>query len=72
VAWGELLRAGKKLRVDLSFNYLETGQPPPTSSRKGDKRGILSTTQQMLTERATQLDAEEEIFWTTVDLARRL
>jgi hypothetical protein len=24
VAWGELFRAGKKLRVDLSFNYLET------------------------------------------------
>ncbi|KAI9778682.1 MAG: hypothetical protein M1839_007913 [Geoglossum umbratile] len=60
VAWGELFRAGKKLRVDLSFNYLETGQPPPTSSRRGDKRGISSTTQQMLTERATQLDAEEE------------
>jgi hypothetical protein len=25
-AWGELFRIGKKLRVDLSFNYLETGQ----------------------------------------------
>jgi hypothetical protein len=59
VAWGELFRAGKKLRVDISFNYLETGQPLP-ASRKGDKRGFSSATQQMLTERATQLDAEGE------------
>jgi hypothetical protein len=28
VTWGELFRAGKKLRVDLSFNYLEAGQQP--------------------------------------------
>ena len=60
MAWGELFRAGKKIRVDLSFNYLETGQQLPASSRKGDKRGFSSTAQQMLTERATQLDAEEE------------
>jgi hypothetical protein len=60
VVWGELFRASKKLRVDLSFNYLETGQPLPASSKKGDKRGFSSTTQQMLTKRATQLDAEEE------------
>ena len=57
-AWGELFRAGKKLRVDLSFNYLETGQQPTT--RKGDKRGLTSATQQMLGERAMQIDAEEE------------
>jgi hypothetical protein len=47
-AWGEPFRAGKKLRVDLSFNYLETGQQPATSSRKGDKRSFASATQQML------------------------
>jgi hypothetical protein len=58
VAWGELFRAGKKLRVDISFNYLETGQPLP-ASRKRDKRGFSSATQRMLTERSTQL-AEEE------------
>lgn len=52
VAWGELFRAGKRLRVDLSFNYLETGEPLPASSRKGDKRGFSSATQQMRTERA--------------------
>ncbi|PSN61086.1 hypothetical protein BS50DRAFT_535093, partial [Corynespora cassiicola Philippines] len=25
--WGELFRAGKKLRVNLSFNYVDMGQP---------------------------------------------
>jgi hypothetical protein len=57
-AWSELFRAGKKLRVDLSFNYLETGQQSTT--RKGDKRSFTSATQQMLGERAMQIDAEEE------------
>ena len=58
VAWGELFRAGKKLRVDLSFNYLEAGQQLAT--RKGDKRSSTSATQQMLGERAMQVDAEEQ------------
>jgi len=44
VVWGELFRASKKLRVDISFNYLETGQQLP-ASRKGDKRGFSSATQ---------------------------
>lgn len=61
LAWGELFRAGKKLRVDLCFNYLEVGQQLPTSSKRVDKRGIGSATQQMLAERASQLDAEEEV-----------
>jgi hypothetical protein len=60
VVSGELFRAGKKLRLNLSFNYVETSQPSAISSRKADKRGASSTTQQMLTERAAQLDAEEE------------
>ena len=60
IAWGELFRAGKKLRVDLSFNYLETGQQLAASSRKGDKQSSTSATQQMLGERAMQIDAEEE------------
>lgn len=36
LAWGELLRAGKKLRVDLSFNYLESG--PQVSQQLLEKR----------------------------------
>lgn len=59
VVWGELFRAGKKLRIDLSFNYIEASQSSTITSRKGDKRGASSVTQKMLTERATQLDAEE-------------
>jgi hypothetical protein len=59
VAWGELFRAGKKLRVDLSFNYVETGQQSARfSSRKRDKRGSSLITDRMLTERVTQLDIE--------------
>jgi hypothetical protein len=58
LSWGELFRAGKRLRVDLSFNYLEVGQQPPASARRVGTRGN-SATQQMLAERATQLEAEE-------------
>jgi hypothetical protein len=59
VAWGELFRAGKKLRLDISFNYIETGQLQTSSVRRDDKRSRSSATQQMRTERYTQLDAEE-------------
>jgi hypothetical protein len=53
VAWGELYRVGKRLRLNLTFNYVDTSQSSTTS----DKRG--STTRQMLTEGAAQLDAEQ-------------
>jgi hypothetical protein len=58
LVWGELFRAGKKLRVDLSFNYLDHSSSSNTSMR-GSKRGS-SATQQMLSERAAQLDPEAE------------
>jgi hypothetical protein len=57
--WSESFRAGKKLRVDVSFNYVEIGQPAPVASKRGGKRGYSSCTQQMLTERDFQVDAEE-------------
>lgn len=60
LAWGELFRAGKKLRINLSFNYLEVGQQMPTTLRRAGKRGHPSATQRMLTERALQLDTEEQ------------
>jgi hypothetical protein len=50
LSWGELLRAGKRLRVDISFNYVETEAALPA-------RG--SATQRMLAERCARLDAEE-------------
>jgi hypothetical protein len=59
VLWSDLFRAGKKLRVKISFIYVETSLPAATSSRKADKRGASSTTNMMLDERATQLEAEE-------------
>jgi hypothetical protein len=59
LAWGESFRAGKKLRVDVSFNYVEIGQQATVSTRRAGKRGGSSATQQMLTERDSQLDAEE-------------
>jgi hypothetical protein len=59
IAWGDLFLAGKKLRVNISFNYnyVETGQQPATSSRNITKR--RSTTQRMLTELNTQLEGEK-------------
>ena len=54
LSWGELLRAGKKLRVDISFNYVETQDSLPAGAS-----GRGSATQRMLAERAAQLDAEE-------------
>jgi hypothetical protein len=57
--WSESFRAGKKLRVDMSFNYVEIGQPTPVASKRGGRRGYPSATQQMLAERDSQVDAEE-------------
>jgi hypothetical protein len=45
VAWGELYRVGKKLRLNLSFNYVDASQ---SSTTRTDKRGSSSTTRQML------------------------
>ncbi|PVH94441.1 hypothetical protein DM02DRAFT_191648 [Periconia macrospinosa] len=59
VEWGDRFRAGKKLRVDVSFNYLELGQPASTAAGKAGKRGYRSATQHMLAERAAQLGDEE-------------
>jgi hypothetical protein len=52
LAWGESFRAGRKLRVDVSFNYVEVGQQALVSARRSGK---------MLAERDSQLDAEEGV-----------
>ena len=59
IRWGELFRAGKRLRVDLSFNYLDASSQPASTANRGNKRGS-SATQRMLAERASQLQAEQE------------
>ena len=58
VRWGELFRVGKKLRVDLSFNYVEPTTSAAQAGRVG-QRGS-SATQRMLADRALQLDAEQD------------
>jgi hypothetical protein len=59
VAWGEFYRAGKKLTLKLSFNYVDAGQSSTTLLGRPAKRGFPSTTQQMLAEGALQVDAEQ-------------
>lgn len=54
LSWGELLRAGRDSRVDISFNYVDTQAAASASAARGG-----SATQRMLAERAAQLDAEE-------------
>lgn len=38
--WSYLFRIGKRLRIDMSFNYIETGDP--VGVRQGAKRGYSS------------------------------
>lgn len=57
--WSRLFRAGKTLRIQMSFNYVETTRSPNNIARQGTKRVFSSVSEQMLSERAMQLDAEE-------------
>lgn len=54
--WSSLFCQGKKLRLNICFNYVDDD---PTAGRKGEKRGRSSATRRMLEERDAQLDAEE-------------
>jgi hypothetical protein len=45
VTWGEFYRAGKKLTLKLSFNYIDAGQSSTASLGRLAKRGFLSITQ---------------------------
>jgi hypothetical protein len=59
--WGEFFRAGKKLRVNLSFSYEESESPPvSSSSKRGEKRDRSSTTRQTLEQLDEQVNAEED------------
>lgn len=59
MSWGDLFRSGKKLRVDLSFNYIDSQPPSGGTAKRGKKRGS-SATQTMLADRDAQPDAEQE------------
>lgn len=49
--WGDLFLTGKKLRLVISFNYMENTSSSNVNSRTTDKRGTSSATQRMLQER---------------------
>lgn len=49
--WGQYLQKGKKLRLNLSFNYVEATRPVTSAARSGDKRGSTSATRRMLAQR---------------------
>ncbi|KAH8901578.1 hypothetical protein GQ53DRAFT_800935 [Thozetella sp. PMI_491] len=50
-ARSHLFRAGRRLRIDMSFNYIETGARSGTTTKRGTKRGFASISQQMLSQR---------------------
>lgn len=58
IEWGELFRYSKKLRIIISFSYVDS-RPPTGTTKRGSKRGS-SATRRMLSNRAAQLDAEED------------
>jgi hypothetical protein len=61
VEWSELFRAGKKLIVEVTFNYVAEDHGALTfpAKRKG-KQGSGSATRRMLAERAVEIDAQQE------------
>jgi hypothetical protein len=61
VEWGELFRAGKKLIVEMTFNYIAEDHGALTSpAKRAGKQGSRSATRRMLAERAIEIDAEQE------------
>ena len=61
VEWGELCRAGKKLRMNVSFNHKEVIPNEVSTSASRGARGRWSATRAMLADRASQVDAEEAL-----------
>lgn len=59
LAWGELFSAGRRLRLNISFGYIEHSHSVISTSQSPDKRGRSSATQRMLLARDTQISAEE-------------
>jgi len=59
IDWGQLLRSGKKLRVDISFNYKDSSPDSANSPKRGNGRGS-SATKRMLAQRDAQLDEEQQ------------
>lgn len=56
LVWGDLFRAGKRLTLNMSFNYTEGNYAPRSCPRGADKRGTSSATQLMLFERQADIN----------------
>ncbi|KEF50799.1 uncharacterized protein A1O9_13151 [Exophiala aquamarina CBS 119918] len=62
-AWSDFLRSGKGLRVILSFNYIQVGLPVTNvGGKRGEKRGRVSTSDQMRNEMNQRVEAEQITF----------
>ncbi|PGH02176.1 hypothetical protein AJ80_08899 [Polytolypa hystricis UAMH7299] len=59
--WGHHFLAGKRLKLIISFNYIEDIQGSTASRRTTDERGTSSATQGMLQELDREVNAEEEL-----------
>lgn len=57
IAWGHLLRDGKRLRIDISFIYKEVAQPVAARMQQTTRRGGVTAIQ--LAERAELLEEQE-------------
>ncbi|KAH6653643.1 hypothetical protein BKA67DRAFT_679527 [Truncatella angustata] len=55
VAWSRLFRAGKRLRLTMEFKYIEVGDIS-AGDRRRSGRNKNSTTEQMLSERSTEIN----------------
>jgi hypothetical protein len=61
LGWGDLFRTGKKLTLNMSFNYTEGSHTQSSGSGSTDKRGSSSATQRMLVDRQAEINAEEQV-----------
>ena len=59
--WGHHFLAGKKLKLMISFNYIDDCQGSTASRRATDKRGTSSATQGMLQDLDQEVNTEEEL-----------
>lgn len=59
--WGPLFLAGKKMKLIISFNYIDNSQSSTSSRRTTDKRDTSSATQGMLQNLEREINAEEEL-----------
>lgn len=57
-AWASYFQSGKALRLDITFNYVDT-DPSNDDAPVVRKRGRKSATKVMLSQRARQIEAEE-------------